>query len=138
HRQDQARHPRARSHPLPMSTVVRPYRSEDLAQVLRLWESTGETWPGPDASMRLLQDSGALGFIAEDDGRVVGCGVGAVAGGVGWILRSDAANGEAAPELLDTLAIALVAAGARLVVAVPGPDAGLPSSGFRPAGDRLV
>ena len=120
-----------------MSTVVRPYRSEDLAQVLRLWESTGETWPGTDASMRLLQDSGALGFIAEADGRVVGCGVGAVAGGVGWILRSDAANGEAAPELLDTLATALVAAGARLVVAISGHEDGLATSGFRPTGVAL-
>jgi MoxR-like ATPase len=124
-------------HALRMSTVVRPYRSEDLAQVLRLWESAGETWPGTDASMRLLQDSGALGFIAEDEGRVVGCGVGAVAGGVGWILRTDAASGEVAPELLDTLATALVAAGARLVVAISGHENGLARSGFRPTGAAL-
>src|SRR6185369_385501 len=74
-------------HALEMSSVVRPYTSEDLGQVLRLWESAGDAWPGTDAAMRLLLDSSAVGFVAEDGGRVVGCGLGTVAGGVGWIYR---------------------------------------------------
>ena len=61
------------------STVVRPYRSDDLGQVLGLWESAAGAWPGTDASMRLLLDSGAVGVVAEDDGHIVGCGLGAVA-----------------------------------------------------------
>ena len=79
------------------STVVRPYRSDDLGQVLGLWESAAGAWPGTDASMRLLLDSGAVGVVAEDDGHVVGCGLGAVAGGVGWIWRTDAAGGHVRP-----------------------------------------
>jgi SpoVK/Ycf46/Vps4 family AAA+-type ATPase len=42
-----------------------------------------------------------------------------------------------APELLDTLATALVAAGARLVVAISGHENGLARGGFRPTGAAL-
>ena len=48
-----------------MSTV-RPYSSDDLSQVLLLWDSVGDSWPGTDASMRLLLDSGAVSVVAED------------------------------------------------------------------------
>lgn len=65
-----------------MSSAVRPYTPEELGQVLRLRESTGEVWPGTDAAMRLLLDSSAISVVAEDDGRVVGCGLGAVAAGI--------------------------------------------------------
>ena len=73
-----------------MDALVRPYRSEDLGQVVGLWESAGEAWPGLDVSMRLLLDAGAVCVVAETHGRVVGCGLGVVAGGVGWIWRTDA------------------------------------------------
>ena len=126
-----------RWHALGMSTVVRPYRSDDLGQVLRLWESAGDVWPGTDASMRLLLDSGALGVVAEEDGRVVGCALGAVAGGVGWIFRTDAAGGDVGPELLDALATALAEAGARLVAAVSSDGDALAERGFRPIGAAL-
>src|SRR5258705_2688242 len=98
-----------------MSSVVRPYISDDLGQVLRLWESAGDEWPGTDAAMRLLLDSSAVGFVAEDNGEVVGCGLGAVAGGVGWIYRIDRVNGEGGHELLDALSTALAAVGQRLI-----------------------
>src|SRR4051795_7498198 len=98
-----------------MSSVVRPYTSDDLGQVLRLWESAGDAWPGTDAAMRLLMDSSAVGFVAEDGGRVVGCGLGTVAGGVGGIYRID---GDAGHEVLDALATALADGGARLIATV--------------------
>jgi SpoVK/Ycf46/Vps4 family AAA+-type ATPase len=120
-----------------MGAVVRPYRSDDLAQVLRLWESAGDAWPGTDASMRLLLDAGAVGFVAEDDGRVVGCGLGMVAGGIGWICRTDAASSDVGHELLDALARALIAAGARLVAAVSSDGDSLAERGFQPTGTVL-
>ena len=119
------------------STVVRPYRSDDLGQVLGLWESAAGAWPGTDASMRLLLDSGAVGVVAEDDGHVVGCGLGAVAGGVGWIWRTDAAGGHVRPELLDALVTALAEAGARLVAAVSTDGDALAERGFRSTGAAL-
>src|SRR5258708_38042225 len=117
-----------------MSSVVRPYTSDDLGQVLRLWESAGDAWPGTDAAMRLLLDSSALGFVAEDGGQVIGCGLGAVAGGVGWIYRIDTANGDAAHELLDALSTALAAAGARVIATVSGDGDALAERGFPPTG----
>jgi AAA+ superfamily predicted ATPase len=78
-----------------MTALVRPYGAHDLAQVLRLWEPAGDAWPGTDASMRLLLDPDAVSFVAEDEGRVVGCALGVVAGGVGWICRIDT-NGDGA------------------------------------------
>ncbi len=77
-----------------MDALVRPHRSEDLGQVVGLWESAGEAWPGLDVSMRLLLDAGAVCVVAETHGRVVGCGLGVVAGGVGWIWRTDAASSD--------------------------------------------
>ena len=59
-----------------MTAFVRPYRPDDLGQVLHLWESGGDSWPGTDASMRLLLDSAAVGLVAEEDGRIVACGLG--------------------------------------------------------------
>jgi len=120
-----------------MSTVVRPYRSDDLGQVLGLWESAGDAWPGTDASMRLLLDSGAVGVVADDGGRVVGCGLGTVAGGVGWIWRTDAVGGHVGPELLDALVTALAEAGARLVAAVSSDGDALAARGFRSTGAAL-
>ena len=124
-----------------MSAFVRPYRSDDLGQVLHLWESAGDAWPGTDASMRLLLDSAAVGLVAEEDGRIVACGLGAVAGGGGWISRTDVTDGSGSAvenELLDALADALVATGARLIAVVSSDGDVLASRGFRPTGAGLV
>ena len=125
-----------------MSSVVRPYTSDDLGQVLRLWESAGDSWPGTDAAMRLLLDSNAVGFVAEDDGHVVACGLGAVAGGVGWIYRVDTVSGEGGHELLDALSAALATGGARVIATVSGDGDALAERGFRPTGasvfDRAI
>jgi len=123
-----------------MSALVRPYRSDDLGQVLHLWEAAGDAWPGTDASMRLLLDPGAVALVAEDEGRVVACGSGAVAGGVGWISRLDAADGstgEVEHELLEALVAALAAAGTRLVTAVSSGGEPLQERGFRSTGAAL-
>jgi SpoVK/Ycf46/Vps4 family AAA+-type ATPase len=87
--------------------------------------------------MRLLMDSDAIGFVAEDDGRVIGCGLGAVAGGIGWICLTDAASGDVGHDLLDALTRALIAAGARLVAAVSSHGEMLAERGFRPTGAAL-
>jgi transitional endoplasmic reticulum ATPase len=118
-------------------SLVRPYRSEDLGAVLRLWESAGDTWPGTSASMRLLLDSSAVGVVADDDGLVVGCGLGAVAGGVGWICRTNASSADVESQLLDALATALAEAGAQLVAAVTNEGATLAERGFRATGATL-
>ena len=120
-----------------MSTLIRPYRSDDLGQVLRLWESAGDAWPGTDASMRLLLDSSAVCVVADDDGRVAGCALGTIAGGVGWICRTDASDGETRPALLDALVTALADAGARLVAAVTTDGDALAERGFRSTGAAL-
>jgi transitional endoplasmic reticulum ATPase len=120
-----------------MSVFVRPYRSDDLGQVLRLWESAGAVWPGTDASMRLLLDSNAVGFVADEDGRLVACALGVVAGGVGWISRTDTAGGAAGPELLEALVTALAERGARLIAAVSSDGDALAERGFRPTGAGL-
>jgi AAA+ superfamily predicted ATPase len=117
-----------------MSSAVRPYNSDDLGQVLRLWESTAVTWPGTDAAMRLLLDANAVAFVAENEGRVVACALGAVAGDVGWIYRIDMANGDVGRDLLDALSAALAHGGARVIAAVSNDGDALAERGFRPTG----
>ena len=81
-------------------------------------------------------------FVAEDAGHVVGCGLGAVAGGVGWIYRVDTVNGEGGHELLDALSTALATGGARVIATVSGDGDALAERGFRPTGasvfDRAI
>ena len=43
-----------------MSAVIRPYSSAELSEVLRLFWESSDSWPGTDASMRLLLDSRAF------------------------------------------------------------------------------
>jgi transitional endoplasmic reticulum ATPase len=119
-----------------MSVFVRPYRSDDLGQVLRLWESAGDAWPGTEASMRLLADPDADGFVAAVDGRIVACALGAVAGGVGWITHADT-RADVGPELLETLVTALAEAGARLIAVASSDGDALVERGFRATGAGL-
>jgi transitional endoplasmic reticulum ATPase len=119
-----------------MSVFVRPYRSDDLGQVLRLWESAGDAWPGTEASMRLLVDPDAGGFVAAVDDRIVACALGAVAGGVGWITHADT-GADVGPELLETLVTALAEAGARLIAVVSSDGDALAERGFSATGAGL-
>ncbi len=112
-----------------MRATIRPYRADDLAGVLRLWQLR-DGWPGPDASMRLLAD-GAVAVVAEDGDKLVGAAMGSAAGSVGLILRVDADDPEAARRLVDALGHALGAAGARLFVLPAANGEGLEAHGFR-------
>jgi transitional endoplasmic reticulum ATPase len=116
-----------------MNAAVRAYRPDDLARVLRLFESA-EDWPSADASARLLTDGG-VAVVAEQGNALVGCALGAVIGGVGWIWRSAAASADIETQLLDALEGALASAGARLLAA-PSSGGGtrLAERGFRPTG----
>ena len=120
-----------------MTAVISPYSTAELGEVLRLFWESSDAWPGTDASMRLLLDSNAVCLVAEDGERVVGCGLGVVAAGVGWICRVDAADGGVRLALLDALAAAFADEGARLVAAVSTDGAALVERGFRPTGAAL-
>lgn len=87
--------------------------------------------------MWLLLDAGAVGVVADDEGKIVGCGLGTVAGGVGWICRTDAESGDVEHRLLDALTAALATAGARLVAAVSSDGSALAERGFRSTGVAL-
>ncbi len=87
--------------------------------------------------MRLLLDPGVVCRVAEEEGRVVGCGLGVVAAGVGWIYRTDAPGSELSLALVEALDSAFADAGARLVAAVSNDGAALVERGFRPTGAAL-
>jgi len=116
-----------------MKAVVRTYRPDDLARVLRLWESGEDAWPGGEASTRLLTDGG-VAVVAEQDDALVGCAVGAVVGGVGWIWRAAATSSEVESQLLDAIETALAGAGARLLAAPTKDGTALAARGFLPTG----
>ncbi len=120
-----------------MTAVIRPYSSAELSEVLRLFWESSDSWPGTDASMRLLLDANAVCLVAEDQGRVVGCGLGVVAAGVGWACRIDAADGAVRVALLDALDGAFTEAGARLVAAVSTDGDAFVERGFRATGAAL-
>ena len=116
-----------------MKAAVRAYRPEDLARVLRLWESDDDAWPGREASTRLLTDGG-VAVVAEQGDALVGCAVGAVVGGIGWIWWTAATSDEVESQLLDALETALAGAGARLLAAPTNDGTALAARGFRPTG----
>src|SRR5712692_2886856 len=92
-----------------MTAVVRPYRTEDLAEVVRLMEGGDNQWPGAHAARRLLKDGGAAGVVAESEGAIVACAFGSVGGGAGWMYRVGVLNGDVEARLLDALEDALAA-----------------------------
>ena len=113
-----------------MQAAVRTYRPDDLAAVLRLLEADGDAWPGTDAAARLLTDGG-IAVVADQGATVVGCAVGAVVGGVGWIWRTAAASDDVQSRLLDALERDLASAGARLLATSSSDGAALAERGFR-------
>jgi len=68
--------------------VVRPYRADDEAAVVALWESCGVTrpWNDPLADIaRKLRDSPDWFLVAEADGVLVGTVMAGYDGHRGWI-----------------------------------------------------
>ena len=65
---------------------------------------------------------------------MVGCAVGGVVGGVGWIWRTAASSPEVESRLLDALERELASAGARLLAASSNDGAALAERGFRRTG----
>jgi hypothetical protein len=118
-----------------MKTSIRPFRAQDLARVLRLWEepapvSTGDLLTVGDA-VDLINADSSVAVVAEGTtGEVVGVAVGEASAVVGWIRKLAVAPGVTAPteiagKLLDDLESRLVDRGARkLAVLVDEQDDG--------------
>lgn len=105
-----------------MIAVIRPYRSEDLGEVLRLWErSSAPDLLSVDHGVDLMRSGNAVTLVAEIQGTIVGVALGALAGAVGWVHRLALDGGpteEVAQELLEGLEQRLGEAGARRFAAV--------------------
>lgn len=130
-----------------MKPVVRPYRPNDLGQILDLWQ----LHPGSQADelsvdqmVDLLHADGSVTVVAETEQRIVGIAVGAVSSVIGWIYRIsvDRSQGEdTRRHLLDEVEARLTEKGARKVATV-APDeatrAALESRGYRTTSQELM
>lgn len=110
-----------------MVPVVRPYRPNDLGQILELW--------GPDSGqdsaelsidqlVDLLGADQAIAVVAETGQRVIGVAIGAVSSVIGWIYNVSTVTPEqqgTTRHLLEELEARLTDKGARKVITV-GPD----------------
>jgi transitional endoplasmic reticulum ATPase len=72
--------------------LVRDYRSEDLAQILQLWEQTTVAESGGggvavEQAIRLLSDERAIVLVADTDGRLDGAVLAALSPLTAWIYR---------------------------------------------------
>lgn len=75
-----------------MTIAIRPYLARDLGEILQLWERTGSLPQGADGlsvdqAVDLLTSERSIAVVAEDDRGLLGMGLGAASGVVGWILR---------------------------------------------------
>lgn len=89
-----------------MVPSIRPYRPDDLGGIVELWSAAGE----PSGSVHqlreilsLLNHEGAIVFIAEREGEIIGAGFGTVSGALGCIHDLAAAEGPEADVALDRL-----------------------------------
>ena len=104
-----------------LRSVIRPYQTQDLGRVLRLWEEDPLRPPAgleADLAIDLLASGQGVAFVAEWEREVTGVAVGSAAGPVGWVLRL-AARGEEADRLqerlLDQLEATLAERGVRRI-----------------------
>jgi len=72
--------------------LIRAFRSDDLAQILQLWEQTSAADAGGagleiEQAVRLLSDERAIVLVAESDGRLVGAALAAGSPVSAWIHR---------------------------------------------------
>jgi transitional endoplasmic reticulum ATPase len=116
-----------------MNATIRPYRTQDLGRVLRLWEEQSPWSAGDgltvDQAVDLISSDNAVAVVAEEPaGDIVGIAVGEAAAVHGWIhklaVSGDSLDrAEIATDLLDDLEGRLADQGARkLAVVVPEGD----------------
>jgi N-acetylglutamate synthase-like GNAT family acetyltransferase len=108
--------------------LVRDYRSEDLAQILQLWEQTTVAESGGggvavEQAIRLLSDERAIVLVADTDGRLDGAVLAALSPLTAWIyqlsLRPEGAYEQMIAErLLEQLEARVSQGGIRTLAAV--------------------
>jgi transitional endoplasmic reticulum ATPase len=108
--------------------LVRDYRSEDLAQILQLWEQTTVAESGGrglavEQAIRLLSEERAIVLVADVDGRLVGALLAALSPLTAWIyrlsLRPEGADEQTIAErLLEQLEARVAQGGIRTLAAV--------------------
>ena len=114
-----------------MVPTLRPYRPQDLGQILDLWQRA-ESAPHPDGlsvdqTVDLLGSDDAVTVIAEVDGRVVGVALTVVSTVIGWIYRISVdrdqdRSEDVARRLLEEVEVKLAEKGARKVTTPAAAD----------------
>ena len=130
--------------------LIRDYRTEDLAQVLQLWERTTAADRDDERlavgqAVRLLADERAIALVAETDGVVVGAVLAALSPVTAWIywlsvLPAHADEQAIVDRLFEELEARVAQAGIRTLAAViverEQLGAYLRRRGYRGADDR--
>lgn len=103
------------------SFTVRPYRPEDLGEVVEYWRSRGVVPYGPDGlslaeATDLVSNEASVTLVADDRGEIVGTVVGTVSGSIGSVHRIVGEDG-VCEQLLEELESLLVDRGARKMTA---------------------
>jgi transitional endoplasmic reticulum ATPase len=111
-----------------VQVLIRDYRSEDLAEILQLWEQTAVADSGGrglavEQAIGLLSDERAIVLVADRDGRMVGAVLAALSPVTAWIYRlsllpEGAGEGSIAERLLEELEARVALAGMRTLAAV--------------------
>jgi len=111
-----------------VQVLIRDYRSEDLAQILQLWEQTtvvdsGGRGLAVEQAIRLLSDERAIVLLADMDGRLVGAVLAALSPVTAWIYRlsllpAGADEQAIAERLLEQLEARVALTGTRTLAAV--------------------
>ncbi len=111
-----------------LKVLIRDYRTEDLAQVLQLWERTTAAGRGDERlavgqAVRLLADEQAIALVAEIDGAVVGAVLAALSPLTAWIYWLSVLPGHADEQaivdrLFEELEARVAQAGIRTLAAV--------------------
>ena len=75
--------------------LIRDYRSDDLAQIVQLWQQTNVDGEGLaiEQALRLLSDERAIALVAEADGRLVGAALASRSPVEAWLHRLSIAPG---------------------------------------------
>lgn len=104
-----------------MKVIIRPYRSQDLGRVLKLWQNgssaSGDDGLAMDEAVDLMNSDDAVALVAEEvHGEIVGMTIGAVSAVTGWIYRLSVlpeTPSDVAQQLVERLEARLAEHGAR-------------------------